>query len=46
MPVRKLDYSSARVSILFKSGVPGKYRGDDYKDAPLFSIPLQEQEEI
>lgn len=30
------NYSSARASVLIKGGVAGKYRGDDYRDAPLF----------
>lgn len=30
------NYSSARASLLIKGGVSGKYKGDDYRDAPLF----------
>ena len=30
------NYASARASILIKGGVAGKYKGDDYRDTPLF----------
>ena len=30
------NYASARALILIKGGVSGKYKGDDYRDAPLF----------
>ena len=30
------NYASARASVLIKGCISGKYKGDDYRDAPLF----------
>ena len=30
------NYAAARASVLIKGGVAGKFKGDDYRDAPLF----------
>ena len=30
------NYASARASVLLKGSVSGKYKGDDYRNAPLF----------
>ena len=31
-----INYASARASLLIKGCVSGRYKGDDYRDAPLY----------